>query len=232
MKFKKLSLDDFRPLVEAMEEQPSAETDYYEKLSAARELLNRIKSRQSEDAEKVNSMLDALSKEETSLRKEVRENASNRARALLAGQQPPETDSNAGARLAAIPDERAALEALRESREMTAEEPEEWVRLHDEVSGAAKRLEKVNGDIIAELVKWACFFPDGRKNAVMSKDSTDLFSLEEDARNLNNNESCIEYGAVFDDYEPLEDEGEDKDSKDWSRAYSTSWLEAFGRKAD
>lgn len=224
MKFKKLSLDDFRPLVEAMEEQPSAETDYYEKLSAARELLNRIKSRQREDAEKVNSMLDALSKEETALRKEVRKNASNRARALLAGQQPPETDSNAGARLAAIPDERAALEALRESREMTAEEQEEWARLHDEVSSAAKRLEKVNGNLIAALVKWACFFPDERKCAAMSKDSTNLFSLEEDARKLNSNESCIEFDAVCDDYEPLEDEDEGGNSEDWSTAY--------GRKAD
>lgn len=224
MKYKKLSLDDFRPLVEAMEEQPSAETDYYEKLSAARELLNRIKSRQSEDAEKVNSMLDALSKEETALRKGVRKNASNRARALLAGQQPPETDSNAGARLAAIPDERAALEALRESREMTAEEQEEWVRLHDETRDAAKRLEKINGDIIAELVKWACFFPDERKMAVMSKNSTDLFSLEDDARNLNNNENCVEYDAIYDDYEPLEDESEDGNGEDWSIAY--------GRKAD
>lgn len=215
MNIQKVSLDDFRPLVEAIEEQEAAATAFYEKCGAARELLDRIASRQDKGAEEVSAMLEELRREEAALRRKVREDTSRRAKARISGQQPPEMDNSAGARLAAIPDERAALEAMMTAKEMTPEEREEWKTLHADARSAGDRLKAANRAVTSELIRWRGYFADEARRAALSVDDSSLDSLVREAYELNSK-------AV-----QQEEDDEEEDSAD-----GEDWTVAYGRKAD
>lgn len=204
MRVEKLSLDDFRPLVEAIEEQAAAAAAFSEKKGAAQELLNQINRRQREGAAEIVAMLEELSKEEAALRRQVREETNRRAKARLAGQKPPETDNSAGARLAAIPDERAALDALRGVKEMTPEEREEWETLHSDASDAGDRLRAANRAVNSALQKWRAYFTEAAQIAALSTEDASLAYLERDAYALNSNPASSE---------------DDEDGGEWSVAY-------------
>lgn len=222
MRVQTLTLNDFQPLVEAIEEQKAAATVYYEKRNIARDLLNRILTRQQEGREQISTMLKELKEEEAALRRQVREDTNKRAKARMTGQPLPEMDNSAGARLAAIPDERAALEALYGVREMLPEEREEWEMLHSDASDAGDRLNRANKATIALLRKWRTYFEEESKAASLSMESARLADLEKDAYALNSNPASSED----------EEEDDIEDSRDDGEECGGDWSVAYGRKAD
>ena len=84
------TVEDFRPLAEATEEQMTARCAYMDKQHEARTFLNRVEKRQQKNAAELTAMLQELKSEEDALRQQVREDANRRAKARLTGQQPPE----------------------------------------------------------------------------------------------------------------------------------------------
>lgn len=191
------TVEDFRPLAEATEEQMSARRDYLDKSCEARTFLNRVKKRQQQDAAALAAMLQELKSEEDALRQQVREDANRRAKARLTGQQPPETNNSAGARLAAIPDERTAIEALHGVKEMTPEECEEWEKLYSDLADAADRSNRANGSVLSMLNSWAVLIKEATQLIGTSEGRADASAYASDAYALNSNPSGGEWAVAY-----------------------------------
>lgn len=191
------TVEDFRPLAEATEEQMNARCAYIDKSHEARTFLNRVKKRQQQDAAELAAMLQELKSEEDALRQQVREDANRRAKARLTGQQPPEMDNSAGARLAAIPDERAALEALRGVKEMTPEEREEWGEIHSDLVDAADRSNRANKSVFSIMDRWTALFKEAAQLIGTSEGKADASTYASEAYALNSNPSGGEWSIAY-----------------------------------
>lgn len=140
-----LTLDSFRPLIEAEKERCRASADF---------LNAQNRARQKDEQRKLSEMLSDLKAEEPRLRRKVRAEATARAKATAT----PRTDTATGARLAVLLDEMAAIEALIAERRMTDEERAKWtetamyLRELEDVFEQARRAAK------KELVKWKTYF--------------------------------------------------------------------------
>ena len=197
----KLTLEDFRPLVEMIEQREKIVPEYYGKYRDALAILNAIEARQDAESEKIAAMLEKLNAEEQQLHKKLREQTTQRAKALISGQKPAESDAALAARLAAIPDERAALNILRGSKSMTDEEREKYKAAFAEVVAAGNALKALNGKYMSELVKMKVFFYEEVERCKGGAESVNTSELTSRAYALNR-------GAEEDDEEEIEDEGE------------------------
>ena len=181
----KFEVSDLQPLEQAVREQQAQETIFQNQYSRAREFLGQVEKRQESRAQEIEAMLAELDSEEASLRKQVREDTSRRAVARINGQKLPESTCEAGARLAAIPDQRTALLALSRVKEMTTAEKEEWDSIHSELSDSADSASEWGKTVIALLLQWSRFFEDGYKKAALSADNRSLDTLLQKAYALN-----------------------------------------------
>lgn len=154
----KLTLDSFQPLIEAMEESRTTAAAFLDGRGRAVSLLHSIKARQAADRQKYSEMLSGLKAEGKRIRQKVREDTANRARAAAKGEAAPLADVSTGARLAALPDEIAALEALIAEQRMTDEEREKWTKTVielRELEAAHKRASRTERE---ELTRWKVYF--------------------------------------------------------------------------
>lgn len=197
----KLTLEDFHPLVEMIEQREKIVPEYYGKYRDALDILNAIEARQDAESEKIAAMLEKLNTEEQQLHKKLREQTTQRAKALISGQKPAESDAALAARLAAIPDERAALNILRGSKSMTDEEREKYKAAFAEVVAAGNALKALNSKYMAELVKMKVFFYEEVERCKGGTENVNTSTLTSRAYALNR-------GAEEDDEEEIEDEGE------------------------
>lgn len=137
MKNSTINLEALAPLAEAEREHREKWEAYREAVTALRAVVDSIAERQRNDADKITGMLAELEAEEQKLRQTTREQAEARALCRITGQEPPRNDFSAGARLAAIPEEKAALEALRGRRRITDQEREEYEAALEAAQAAA-----------------------------------------------------------------------------------------------
>lgn len=153
-----LTLDSFRPLIEADEKRRRAAADFRNAENRARGLLRDIRARQAADRRKFSEMLSGLKAEEQGLRQKVREETAARAKAAARGEEMPRADTSTGARLAALPDEIAALESLISEQRMTDEEREAWTETVMELRERATAYKQAGRAARGELVKWKVYF--------------------------------------------------------------------------
>lgn len=194
------TLEDFQPFLKAEKEQSEARSAFTRKCDEARAFLDRVASRQMKDAAEIKSMLDELNKEENALRRQVREDTNRRAKARMTGQQPPEADIRAGARLAAIPDERAALEALRDVKEMTPEEREEWEALFSSLRDEETRSQNANSALFRIMSELEKYFDCERKAIAIAASGIKAETYQQDAWKLNSKPAA---DMSVDNYEPV-----------------------------
>ena len=185
MKVSKFESADMHPLEQAIREQQTQESNFRRRYNEAWEFLRQAEQRQENRHREIEAMLDELDTEEVALRKQVREDTSRRATARINGQKPPEGICEAGARLAAIPDQRAALQSLARIKEMTAEEKEKWEAIYSELSDVADSLEEQEKTVIALLLQWSRYFDSEYRGASLSLDSGTLDTLLRKAYGLN-----------------------------------------------
>lgn len=117
-----IPFDFFENYVSAIEYFEDCQAAFMDARQEATAFLQSVKKRQERDAAKVATMIAELDAEERELREAVREQAKTRGSLLLNGETPPAMDMAAGARLAVIPEERAALQDLMNRRRMTPKE--------------------------------------------------------------------------------------------------------------
>lgn len=153
-----ITKDSFIPLIEATEERRKCAAAFLDTQSGAREILHRIKARQAAERRRFYNMLSDLKAEEKRLRQKVREEAANRAKAAATGAAAPKVDISTGARLAALPDEIAALEMLIAEKRMTDEERERWAEIVGELSDRATAYERAHRAEVEELTRWKVYF--------------------------------------------------------------------------
>lgn len=149
-----LTLDSFRPLIEAEKERYRAAADFLNAQNSARSFLRDIRARQNEEQQKLSEMLSDLKAEEQRLRQKVRAEATARAKATAT----PRTDTTIGARLAVLPDEMAAIEALIAERRMTDDEREKWTETVMYLRELEDVFEQARRAANKELVKWKNLF--------------------------------------------------------------------------
>jgi phage protein D len=172
MSGEKITLDSFKSLVQALEVRDRCADDYWSANRKVRELLSSIKKRQEKDRRKLSAMLRDLKAEEAALRRKVRSEAADRAKALLTGKEAKDADITAGARLAALPDEMAALETLIVSKRMTDEERELWEEAISELSESDRAYRAALYAYRNELEKWVVFFKEETRCFTMPDDKT------------------------------------------------------------
>lgn len=194
------TLEDFQPFLKAEKEQSEAHSAFTRKCAEARAFLDRVANRQMKDTAEIKSMLDELNKEESALRRQVREDTNRRAKARMTGQQPPEADIRAGARLAAIPDERAALEALRDVKEMTPEEREEWEALFSSLRDEETRSQNANSALFRIMSELEKYFEGERKAIAIAASGIKAETYQQDAWKLNSKPAA---DMSADSYEPV-----------------------------
>lgn len=153
-----LTLDSFRPLIEADEKRRRAAADFLNARNRAEGFLRDIRARQEAERNKYREMLSELKAEEQSLRQKVREEAAARAKAAVRGEKAPRADTSTGARLAALPDEMAAIEALIPEQRMTHEECEAWTKIVMELNKCTTAFRQAAHAARGELVKWKDYF--------------------------------------------------------------------------
>ena len=141
----------FAPLVAAEREYWAKLDNYRKSVAALRDLVQAFSARIQADKNKMSAALDALDEEEAKLRAHVREQAQTAIMRRISGQQPPESDLSAGARLAVIPEERAAIEALMSSQGLTEEEREQYEDAYDDARAATSDAEAASNKRWAEF---------------------------------------------------------------------------------
>jgi hypothetical protein len=215
MSGEKITLDSFKPLVQALEVRDRCADDYWSANRKVRELLSSIKKRQEKDRRKLSAMLRDLKAEEAALRRKVRSEAADRAKALLTGKEAKDADITAGARLAALPDEMAALETLIVSKRMTDEERELWEEAISELSESDKAYRAALYACRNELEKWVVFFKEETRRFTMP-DAESVNRLVREGYELNRASEEDEDEEPGEDEEASEDEepGEDDEGSD------------------
>jgi hypothetical protein len=215
MSGEKITLDSFKSLVQALEVRDRCADDYLSADRKARELLSSIKKRQEKDRRKLSAMLRDLKAEEAALRRKVRSEAADRAKALLTGKEAKDADITAGARLAALPDEMAALETLIVSKRMTDEERELWEEAISELSESDRAYRAALYACRNELEKWVVFFKEETRRFTMP-DAGCVNRLVREGYELNRASEEDEDEEPGEDEEASEDEepGEEDEGSD------------------
>ena len=149
-----LTLDSFRPLIEAEKERYRVAADFLNAQNRARGFLRDVRARQKEEQRKLSEMLSDLKAEEQRLRQKVRAEATARAKATAT----PRTDTTTGARLAVLPGEMAAIGALITERRMTDEERAKWTETVMYLRELEDVFEQARRAANKELVKWKTYF--------------------------------------------------------------------------
>lgn len=133
------------------EKHTSARSTYQNASAALIAVVGKIELRQAETCAKIEQEIKKLDDEKKRLNEAAKNSARIRARALIYGDDTPERDRRISVRLSEISEERAALEDLKQCREVTESEREEYVAALCEAEAAANESRKASNDWLRAL---------------------------------------------------------------------------------
>lgn len=133
------------------EKHTSARSTYQNASAALIAVVGKIELRQAETCAKIEQEIKKLDDEKKRLNEAAKDSARGRARALIYGDVAPEQDKGISARLSEISEERAALEYLKQCREVTESEREEYVAALCEAEAAANESRAASNTWLSAL---------------------------------------------------------------------------------
>lgn len=123
----------FTPYCEAVENYNACCDTYRTAQRKANDILRKVEGRQRAENSKIIAKIADLENEEKRLKADIR-------RRIASGESSPDADLGAGARLAVINEQKAALQALSNKRRMTDEEKSLWGQAVDDLDEATNSL--------------------------------------------------------------------------------------------
>lgn len=131
--------DSYLESITALQKSEAAYLDAYR---ATNDFLRKVRKRQDSESYRIAEMVAKLDAEEQEMRVQIRKQAVERGESLLYGKAVSKSDGAAAARLAAIPEEKAALLELRGKHRLTRSEREQWGSLVSTLYDTGTALEE------------------------------------------------------------------------------------------
>ena len=132
----------FDSYVESITALQKSEAAYLDAHRAASDFLRKVRKRQDSESYRIAEMVEKLDAEEREMRVQIRKQAVERGESLLHGKAVSKSDGAAAARLAAIPEEKAALLELQGKHRLTRSEREQWESLVSALYDTGTALEE------------------------------------------------------------------------------------------